>query len=103
MATLKDALNKQIGPFMTEVIIENLSCKAGQLEMVRGKSVCDVHHRHTLVVQRCDDGIGLVLLTTEQGLVDLENGRLMSVWPFEEEILSMSAICRRLGTVTALK
>jgi hypothetical protein len=103
MATLKDSLNKQIGPLMTEVIIENLSCKAGQLETASGKRVCDVHHRHAPVVQRCDDGMGLVLSTTEEGLVDLENGCLMSAWPFEEEILSMSAICHRLGTVTALK
>jgi hypothetical protein len=103
MATLKDALMKQIGPFMSEVIIENLSCKAGQLETVQGKSVCDVHHRRAPVVQRCDDGIGLVLSTIEQGLVELENGCLMSAWPFGEDFLSMTAICRRLGTVTALK
>jgi hypothetical protein len=103
MATLKDALIKQFGPFMSEVIIENLACKAGQLETVQGKLVCDVHYRHAPVVQRGDDGTGLVIAMTEQGLVDLENGSLMSCWPFGEDVLSMSAICRRLGSVTALR
>ena len=40
MATLKDALIKKIGPYMNEVVIENLACKAGQLNYVQGKIVC---------------------------------------------------------------
>jgi hypothetical protein len=103
MTTLKDVLIKQIGPFMSGVIIENLACKARQLETVQEKIVCDVHHRHALIVQRRNDGSGLVISTTEQGLVDLENGSLMSARPFGEDILLLSAICRCLGPVTALK
>jgi hypothetical protein len=103
MATLKDALVKKIGPYMNEVVIENLACKAGQLDTVQGKIVCDVHHRRAPVIQRREDGTGLDWANTETDLIDLENGCLMSHWPFGEDILSMSSICRRIGTRTTLK
>ena len=76
MATLKDALIKKIGPFMKEVVIENLACKAGQLELVQGTIVCNVHHRQAPVVQRREDGTSLDFANTKTELVDLENGCL---------------------------
>jgi hypothetical protein len=102
MSTLKSALGSEFGPFMNEVVIENLGCKAFQLESMKGRSVFDVHHRRAPLVQRREEGNGLFISLTETEAVDLENGSLMSRWPFGEDILSMPEICQRLGTATTM-
>jgi hypothetical protein len=103
MLTLKASLVVSIGPCVNEVIIENLGCKAFQLESPHGRCVYDVHHRRAPVVQRRDDGNGLVLLLMDSDCVDLENGCLMSRWPFGDDNLSMKEISKRLGSATAMK
>jgi hypothetical protein len=104
IATYTAGLVEKLGHAINELIIENLACKVVQQDTTRrGRPVCDVHHRRAPLVQRRDDGNGLSISMSATESLDLEGGSLMYRWPYGEDVLSMTDICKQLGIAASIE
>jgi hypothetical protein len=78
MLSLKAGLCGRISTPINKVIIENLACKAVQLEMWANSPVHGIHHIDAPVLLRNEEGDGILLCTADGRDINLEEGSLMN-------------------------